>query len=199
MTGPGERIGVLGGTFDPPHNGHLVAAADVRQALGLDRVLLVVANVPWQKVGTRPISPADQRLALVRAAIEGIDGLEASMIEIERGGHSYMVDTLAELREQDPSAHLFLILGADAAGGLNTWERADELPGLATLVLVDRPGLSCPPPPPSFVFERVVIPQLDVSSTELRRRVADGRPLAGLTPVGVATAVDRFGLYRGRR
>ena len=199
MTDPGERLGVLGGTFDPPHHGHLVAAADVRRALRLDRVLMVVANVPWQKVGSRQISPPEQRLAMVEAAIEGVDGLEASSIELARGGHSYTVDTLTELRDLDPSARLFLILGADAAGGLATWERADELPRLATLVLVDRPGLACPPPPPSWAFERVSIPRLDVSSTDLRRRVAEGRPLAGLTPVGVATAVERFGLYRGRR
>ncbi|HEX7167817.1 MAG TPA: adenylyltransferase/cytidyltransferase family protein, partial [Acidimicrobiales bacterium] len=97
---PGRRprIGVLGGTFDPVHIAHLVSAVNVRAALGLDRVLLVVANEPWQKVGTRPISPAADRLAMVEAAVAGVDGVEASAIEIARGGPSYTADTIAALR-----------------------------------------------------------------------------------------------------
>ncbi len=85
-SGSGERLGIFGGTFDPPHIGHLVAAINVRHTLALDRVLLTVANVPWQKVGSRPLSPADDRLAMVEAAVADVDGLEASSIEIERGG-----------------------------------------------------------------------------------------------------------------
>src|SRR5205823_2687872 len=94
---PTERCGIFGGTFDPPHVGHLVAAVNVRHALRLDRILLVVANHPWQKVGTRDISPAADRLAMVEAAVREVDGLEASAIEIERGGTSYTADTLASL------------------------------------------------------------------------------------------------------
>ena len=100
----GQRIGVFGGTFDPPHVGHLVTAVNVRHSLGLDRVLLVVANQPWQKVGTRAITPAGDRLALVEAAVQGVDGIEASAIEIERGGESYTADTLRQLHERHPGA-----------------------------------------------------------------------------------------------
>src|SRR5690242_4623434 len=136
----GDRIGVFGGTFDPPHVGHLVSAVNVRHALGLDRVLLVVANVPWQKEGSRPISAAADRLALVEAAVEGVPGLEACDLELVRGGPSYSVETLQALAAERADRDLFLILGSDAAAGLDTWERPDDLRELATFVVVDRPG-----------------------------------------------------------
>jgi len=97
-----RRLGILGGTFDPVHVGHLVAAVNARHELGLDQVLLVVANEPWQKVGNRPVTPAADRLALVEAAVEGVEGLESSGIEIERGGPSYTADTVAELEARWP-------------------------------------------------------------------------------------------------
>ena len=110
-----ERVGIFGGTFDPPHVGHLVTAVDVRHELRLDRVLLVVSNTPWQKVGSRPITPAADRLAMVEAAVAGVEGLEASAVEIDAGGLSYTADTLATLLAKDPDLELFVILGADAA------------------------------------------------------------------------------------
>ena len=198
VQGAGERLGVFGGTFDPPHIGHLVAASEARQALGLDRVLLVVANEPWQKTGTRPISPAADRLAMVKAAVVGVEGLEASAIELEQGGPSYTADTLETLAARDPEGTRFLILGADAAAGLTTWERADAVPRLATLVVLDRPGLSAPAPPAGWAFERVEMPRLDVSSTDLRDRVAAGRPLTFLTPDEVVSCIRDRRLYRGR-
>jgi nicotinate-nucleotide adenylyltransferase len=194
----GERLGVFGGTFDPPHIGHLVASLEVRHSLGLDRVLLVVANEPWQKVGSREISAAGDRLAMVVAASEGVDGLDASDLEIRRGGRSYTVDTLEELAAADPEGERFLVLGADAAGGLSTWERAEQVPHLATLVLVDRPGLPAPDPPEGWRFVRVEMPRLDVSSTDLRARVVDGRPLDFLTPPAVVSCIRDRRLYRGR-
>ena len=106
-----------------------------------------------------------------------------------------MVDTLAELGERDPNGERFLILGADAAGGLASWHRADELPALANLVLVDRPGIPCPPPPPGWTFRRVEIPRIELSSTELRARVADGRPLDLLVPPGVWSCIRERRLY----
>src|SRR5690606_6100620 len=121
------RIGVFGGTFDPPHIEHLLAAAEVRSVLGLDRVLLVVANRPWQKVGTRPITDAATRFAMVQAAVEGLGGLEASDLEIRRGGDSYTVDTLRELQEQDPDAALFVVVGADAEALIPTWRSVDAV------------------------------------------------------------------------
>src|SRR3954471_10021926 len=116
-----ERIGILGGTFDPVHVGHLVAAVNVRHALSLDRVLLVVANIPWQKVGSRAVTPAEDRYAMVAAAVGEVPGLEASRIEIDRGGHSYSADTLAEVAGAEAGAQLFLVIGADVAGELATW------------------------------------------------------------------------------
>lgn len=174
-----------------------MAALNVLCALSLDRVLLVVANVPWQKVDERSVTPAHERLAMVEAAVEGVPGLEASRLEIDRGGPSYTADTLEALAEGDPTGCRFLILGADAAGGLTTWERWESIPSLATLVLVDRPGLEYPQPPAGWRFERVQIPRLDVSSTDLRRRSEAGEPLEFLTAPGVVAFLHRHPLYRG--
>ena len=139
-SGESMRIGVFGGTFDPIHVGHLVAAVNARHTLGLDRVLFVVANEPWQKVGDRPVSPALDRLTLVDAALGGVDGLEASRLEIDRGGPSYTVDTIEELRRLEPTADLYLIVGADVIAGLTTWERLDDVRRETTMVVVNRPG-----------------------------------------------------------
>ena len=145
-----RRIGVFGGTFDPPHVGHLVTAVNVRYELHLDVVLLVVANDPWQKRGSRQVSPAADRLAMVAAAVGDVAGLEVSDIEIRRGGTSYTADTLAELREVHPDAALHLVLGSDAAAGLLTWERHEEVREAASIAVVTRPGAepASPPPPP---------------------------------------------------
>jgi nicotinate-nucleotide adenylyltransferase len=193
-----ERLGVFGGTFDPPHIAHLVAAVGVRHALRLDRVLLTVANEPWQKVGARPLSPAPARLAMVRAAVDGVDGLEASDLELVRGGPSYTIDTIDELAAEDPTRELFVIVGADAAAGIDTWHRAEELARRARLVVVDRPG-GRRPPPLGWTFERVEIPRLEVSSTDLRARVLDGRPLDFLVPPAVVSCLTELRLYRGDR
>ncbi len=189
------RLGVFGGTFDPPHVGHLVTAVNVRHALGLDCVLLVVANVPWQKVGERTISPPEDRLAMVEAAVRGVDGLEVSRIEVDRGGPSYTADTLADLAREQPGAELFLIVGSDAAAGLMTWERVDEVRARCTVVVVDRPGAEGEAPPEGWRWERVEVPRLDVSSTDLRARVADGRPLDFLLPPEVIACIRERGLY----
>lgn len=212
-----RRVGIFGGTFDPPHIGHLVSALAARDALRLDRVLLMVANVPWQKVGARVISAAEDRLAMVEAAVTDLDGLVACDLEIERGGNSYTVETLRQLRADDPDARYFVIVGADAARGLHTWDRAAELPDLAELVLIDRPGGE----PAGAELEldrgdravevapvevaagvtwpatRVVAPRLEVSSTDLRARARDGRSLDLLTPSAVVTFISAQGIYRG--
>ena len=135
-----QHIGVFGGTFDPPHVGHLVTAVNVRHALSLDRVILMVANVPWQKVGQRDITPADDRLAMVEAAVGEVEYLEAGDHEIRVGGDSYTADTLTWLTAQDPGAHLYTIVGDDAAAAIHTWERVDEVLSLSRMVVVDRPG-----------------------------------------------------------
>jgi nicotinate-nucleotide adenylyltransferase len=196
VTADHERLGVFGGTFDPPHVGHLVTAVNVRHALSLDRVLIVVANDPWQKHGSRPISSASDRLAMVEAAVGDVDGLEASAIEIERGGISYTADTLAELRARHPMDELFLILGSDAAAGLPSWERGDDVRRLARVVVVIRPAAAEGAPPPGWDWERVEVPRLEVSSTDLRNRVRDGRPLDYLLTPEVMTCIAERRLYR---
>lgn len=190
-----ERLGLLGGTFDPPHVGHLAAAVEARAALGLDRVLLVVANEPWQKVDARTLSAASVRLALTMSACEGIAGVEASDLEIERGGLTYTIDTLEHLRRSMPGTDLFLILGSDAVVGLSTWHRHDELPSLATLVVVDREGERERPPPVGWDVEHVRVPRLDVSSTDLRDRVAAGRPIGPYVPAPVVDIIGELALY----
>ena len=192
--GPPRRIGIFGGTFDPPHIGHLVAAVDAHQALQLDVVLLMVANVPWQKVGQRAISLASDRMAMVEAAVADRPGVEVSDLEIRRGGASYTADTLHTLRAEHGDAELFVILGNDAAAGFATWERHEEVAALAHLVVVDRPGTPTPIDD-GFHWTRIDIPELEISSTELRQRVNDGRSIHYLTPPAVVTCISERGLY----
>lgn len=188
-------MGIFGGTFDPPHVGHLVAAINARHEAHLDRVLLVVANEPWQKVGVRDLSPASDRLAMVEAAVDGLEGLEASDIEIRRGGRSYTADTLAQLHDEMPDADLFLILGSDAVAGLPTWEHTERLKELADIVVVDRPGTEGARPPDGYRFEVVEVPQLEISSTDIRARVVDGRPLDYILPRDVIHCITGRRLY----
>ena len=185
---------MLGGTFDPIHIGHLVAANDSRHALGLDRVLLVVANQPWQKAGTRQITAAADRLALVEACVEGVHGLEASSLEIDRGGDSYTVDTMRELADAHPGAELFLILGADVVDDLHTWVRHDELRTLCQLVVVNRPGADVVEPE-GWQVHHVEIPALDISGSAIRQRIAEGRPIDFLVPPAGVHCIRERRLY----
>ena len=190
-----ERIGVFGGTFDPVHVGHLVAAVEARRALGLDRVVLVPAGDPWQKRGT-VTAPAADRLAMVQAAIEGIEGLEVSALEVDRQGPSYTYQTLEALSA--PGRDLFLIVGADVAATMHTWVGIENLPTLAHLVVVDRVVEEDAPADEGVPAdrERVAIPRLDISSTALRRRASRGWPLDGLVPPGAIRIIRERRLYR---
>ncbi len=184
---------MLGGTFDPVHVGHILAAADARAWLALDRVLLVVAGDPWQKRGRVWASAAD-RLALVEAAVDGVDGVEASALEVERAGPSVTADTLEALAA--PGRELFLVLGADAVANMSTWKRLEETRELATIVVIERAGdIHAEPPGPGWRFERLAIPRLDISSTEIRARLSAGRPIDGLVPPAVMSLIRSRGLY----
>lgn len=188
------RIGVFGGTFDPPHVGHLVTAVNVRHELRLDLLILMVANVPWQKVGSRAITPADDRLAMVAAAVADVPGLVAGDHEIRAGGPSYTADTLAALADEFPDAELFTVVGDDAAAGIRSWERADEVIERSRLVVVDRPGDPVHLDP-TVDWIRVEVPRLEVSSTDLRARWSDGRPLDYLLTEDVLAVIEERGLY----
>jgi nicotinate-nucleotide adenylyltransferase len=197
MTDAVERLGVFGGTFDPVHAGHVVVATETRAQLGLDRVLLVVAGDPWQKRG-RVVASAADRLALAAAAVDGLDGIEASAIEIERGEASVTADTLEALSA--PRRELYLVLGADAVANMPTWRRLDETRQLATVVVVERAGdVHSEPPGPGWRVDRVSIPRLDISSTDLRERLHDGRPIDGLVPPQVVHEIHRRGIYTDGR
>lgn len=197
----GERIGVFGGTFDPIHVGHLVAAVNTRHDLDLDRVVLMVANVPWQKSAARRVTPAEDRFAMAAAAVGDVPGVEASRMEIDRGGPSYTADTVAELTRMHPGAELYVIVGWDVSSSLETWERFGEVREMASLVVVNRPGTK---PPAGLVHQgwrvrEVSVPNLDISSTDLRARAAAGRPLDYLVPHAAVRVIRERGLYSVRR
>lgn len=190
-----SRIGLFGGTFDPPHVGHLVTAVNVRHALALDTVILMVANIPWQKQGERAITPAADRLAMVEAAVNDVPGLAAGRLEIDAGGPSYTADTLTALAGLHPGAGLFTIVGDDAAAGLHTWERFEEVIAQSSLVVVDRPGETVRLAD-DVAWIHVEVPRLEVSSTDLRARVADGRPLDYLLTSDVIDTIAERKLYQ---
>jgi nicotinate-nucleotide adenylyltransferase len=190
-----ERVGVFGGTFDPVHIAHLVAALAARRALDLDRVVLAVAGDPWQKRGTVVASAVD-RLAMTRAAVDdlGVDGLEVSALEVDRPGPTYTIDTLRALS----AAHrdLFLIAGADVAARLDTWHRADEVRAAATLVVVTRSSRGGQPGETAGAGSvHLQIPRLEVSSTDLRARIGRGEPVDLLVPAGAVRVIRERHLY----
>ena len=192
--GAPTRVGVFGGTFDPPHVGHLVTAINVHHALDLDLVILMVANVPWQKDGMREITPADDRLAMVAAAVESVPGLVPGRQEIDLGGNSYTADTLRVVAEEHPGAELYTIVGDDAAAKLHTWERSAEVIERSRLVVVDRPGAPVELDD-SVDWIHVEVPRLEVSSTDLRSRFCDGRPLDYLLTDTVLEVIEHRSLY----
>jgi nicotinate-nucleotide adenylyltransferase len=194
------RIGIFGGTFDPPHAGHVAAARAVTAQLGLDRLLLVVANDPWQKSGQRVVSPAADRLALVEALAPEIPGAEASRLEIDRGGPSYSVDTAEEILAEagGQPVELYLVVGADLVPELESWHRAEDLRRLVTLAIVSRPTGPRPTVPPGWRAERVDGPQVSVSSAEIRDLLAQGLSVEGMVPEAVIRCIRRRALYAVR-
>jgi nicotinate-nucleotide adenylyltransferase len=189
------RIGIFGGTFDPVHTAHVEVAESVREALGLDRMLLVVANQPWQKEGERPLTPAEDRYAMVLAAVDGRPGLEPSRMEIDRGGPSYTIDTVRQLLRDEPGAAVTLVVGSDVVAGLTTWREEPALRDEVNLAVVGRPGVPPVAPPPGWHSVDVPVAAFDVSSTELRKRLETGVSVRGLVPDAVIRCIERRGLY----
>jgi nicotinate-nucleotide adenylyltransferase len=187
------RLGVYGGAFDPPHLGHLVAASDACDALALDRLLWIPSAVhPLKPVRTAP----QVRLEMVRAAIQGDPRFAADDLELRRTGPSYTVDTLRALRAREPGAELFFLTGADNLADLPRWREPDEIVRLATLAVVSRQGEALPPDP-AYPAVAVAVTRVDVSSTEVRRRVAAGRSIRYLVPEAVRAVIERERLYGG--
>jgi len=196
---PPVRIGILGGTFDPPHGGHVAAGRVAVEWLLLDRLLLVVANDPWQKSGQREISAAEERYALTEALAREIPGAEASRLEIDRGGPSYSVDTAeAVLAAEGRPVELFLVVGADLVPELGSWHRPEALQRLVTLAVVSRPGEAGPAPAPGWRVEHLDGPQVAISSSEVRDLLAAGSPVEGLVPEEVIRCIRRRGMYAVR-
>lgn len=194
-----RRLGVMGGTFDPIHHGHLVAASEVAARFHLDEVIFVPTGQPWQKTH-QDVSPAEDRYLMTVIATASNPQFSVSRIDIDRGGKTYTIDTLRELREEHREADLFFITGADALAQILTWRDADELFSLAHFIGVTRPGhvLSDPGLPDGGV-SLVEVPALAISSTDCRARVAEGEPVWYLVPDGVVRYINKRRLYRTRQ
>ena len=194
-----RRLGILGGTFDPPHAGHLAAALAVQTQVGLDDVVLMVANEPWQKVGDREVTPARLRFEMTDALVQGISGLRADDREIRRGGPTYTVDTLEEILAEQPDTEIFLIVGADTAQRLDTWHRASDVVSLSTIVIVNRDDVTNTAP--GFLHDARVVNvsmnPVDVSSSAIRESVARGQSIDSATSSSVVSIIRDHTLYVG--
>jgi nicotinate-nucleotide adenylyltransferase len=193
-----RRIGVMGGTFDPVHHGHLVAASEVAEEFELDEVVFVPTGQPWQKT-EREVSPAEDRYLMTVIATASNPRFSVSRVDIDRAGPTYTIDTLADLHsEYGDSTELFFITGADALAQIIDWHRSDELFAMAHFIGVTRPGhhLSDSGFPDGSV-SLVEVPALAISSTDCRRRVAAGHPVWYLVPDGVVQYISKRRLYRG--
>jgi len=190
------RVGVMGGTFDPIHHGHLVAASEAAHIFGLDEVVFVPTGQPWQKAGTR-VSPAEVRYLMTVIATADDPRFTVSRTDIERGGPTYTVDTLRDLHAERPGAELFFITGADALASILTWRDPVEVLEHAHLVGVTRPGhVASTAHLPEGAATVVEVPALAISSTDCRERVARGAPISYLVPAGVDRFIAKMGLYR---
>ncbi|QCY47319.1 Nicotinate-nucleotide adenylyltransferase [Glutamicibacter creatinolyticus] len=183
----------MGGTFDPIHNGHLVAASEVAAEYDLDEVVFVPTGEPWQKAD-RKVTPAEQRYLMTVIATASNPRFTVSRVDIDREGPTYTIDTLRDLRAERPEAELFFITGADAMSQIMSWKNADELWNQAHFVGVTRPGHQMPEVAQSSASE-LEIPALSISSTDCRARVGQGKPVWYLVPDGVVQYIAKYGLY----
>ncbi|MGQ0838067.1 nicotinate-nucleotide adenylyltransferase [Actinokineospora sp.] len=191
----GRRIGIMGGTFDPIHHGHLVAASEVQARFALDEVIFVPTGQPWQK-GGREVSAAEDRYLMTVVATASNPRFSVSRVDIDREGATYTVDTLRDLRARYPGDDLFFITGADALDQILSWRQADELFTLAHFVGVTRPGYHLEDDHlPSGAVSLIEVPALAISSTDCRVRVAAGEPVWYLVPDGVVQYISKRHLY----
>jgi nicotinate-nucleotide adenylyltransferase len=198
---PTMRLGLFGGTFDPIHLGHLIVAEQCREACGLDRVWFVVAGAPPHKLGER--TAVAHRLEMARIAVAGHPAFEVSEIETSRPGPHYSVETLEAVHVARPGDDLFFLIGADSLADLPHWRQPERIARLATLVVVNRPGIDPAATaawpdlgPDARPMLSVTIPPIGIASHDLRRRLAEGRSIRYLVPRGVEAYVEAQGLYR---
>jgi nicotinate-nucleotide adenylyltransferase len=196
---PDRRLGVMGGTFDPIHHGHLVAASEVQARFGLNEVVFVPTGIPWQK-NAREVSSAEDRYLMTVIATASNPRFFTSRVDIDRRAPTFTVDTLTDLRTQFPDHEMFFITGADALAQILSWKRVDELFELAHLVGVTRPGFRLDGEHlPERAVSLVEVPAMAISSTDCRQRVGRGQPIWYLVPDGVVQYISKRGLYRGTR
>jgi nicotinate-nucleotide adenylyltransferase len=192
------RLAIFGGSFDPPHVGHLLVAHDALDQLELDRVVLVPAATQPLKVG-RAVASAEQRLSMIRLLVEGDDRFEVSTVELDRAGLSFTVDTLNHFAGQYPAAERFLLLGADVLATFSQWREPERILQLAQPVVLERQGDAAPALPSGVAenaLRRLATRRVDVSSTEIRERVRASKPIRGFVTDNVAAYIARTGLYR---
>jgi nicotinate-nucleotide adenylyltransferase len=188
-------MGVMGGTFDPIHHGHLVAASEVADRFGLDEVIFVPTGQPWQKV-ERAVSRAEDRYLMTVIATASNPRFGVSRVDVDRDGPTYTIDTLTDLHAEHPDAALFFITGADALSQILSWRKIEDLFELAHFVGVTRPGYELEDDHlPAGAVTLVEVPALAISSTDCRRRVAEGHPVWYLVPDGVVQYISKRRLY----
>ena len=198
MTARARRVGVMGGTFDPIHHGHLVAASEVRSWFDLDEVVFVPTGAPWQK-SDRKVTPAEDRYLMAVIATASNPRFWVSRVDIDRGGPTYTIDTLRDLAQQLPHADLYFITGADALADIFTWRDAEELFGMAQFVGCTRPGFTMDAATlgkiPNDRVTMIEVPALAISSTDVRRRTMRDEPVWYLVPDGVVQYIAKHRLY----
>lgn len=192
------RLAIFGGSFDPPHLGHLIAATDAFEQLSLDRIILVPTATQPLKIG-RVVAGAEQRVAMSRLLVERDPRFEVSTLEVERGGLSFTIDTLAHFAELHPAAERYLLLGADVLASFGQWREPERVLQLARLVLLERQSdvrVATPDMRMGADVIRLPTRRIDISSTEIRERVRTGRTIRGFVTEAVAAYIERAGLYR---
>jgi nicotinate-nucleotide adenylyltransferase len=190
-----QRVGIMGGTFDPIHHGHLVAASEVESLFGLDEVIFVPTGEPWQKTERR-VSPAEHRYLMTVIATASNPRFWVSRVDIDRAGPTYTIDTITDIAAQRPGAELFFITGADALAQILSWKDAAEALELARFIGVTRPGYELTAAHlPTDSVTLLDVPAMAISSSDCRDRVAAGRPVWYLVPDGVVQYINKHNLY----
>jgi nicotinate-nucleotide adenylyltransferase len=191
-----RRVGIMGGTFDPIHHGHLVAASEVESLFSLDEVIFVPTGEPWQK-HERRVSPAEHRYLMTVIATASNPRFWVSRVDIDRAGPTYTIDTIRDIAEQRPQAELFFITGADALGQILSWKDAEDALKLARFIGVTRPGYELSDAHlPTDSVTLLDVPAMAISSSDCRSRVAAGRPVWYLVPDGVVQYINKHSLYK---